>query len=294
VRIRSRAALVLGAIGLALAIAAGVAALVLTRGGGSAEVAGTADALIRVDAASGTVEQRFRLGRGVEGVAAGAGSVWVASVNDSAVWRVNPQTGRAQRITGFLEPHEVHVSESEGFAYVGFRDGIGEIDLATNKEAGTSLKGAIAPTQIDVGPLGTWTTGFVLRGFGFGDTVGKVVSIADFGTPTVPDKIPVEHTPVEGKGFEALADLTVGDTAIWVIGDLLEHAVYRVDPRTRQVARFPLPGPPGNVVWDAGAIWVTGVLDDVVWRVDAVSGQVTDTISVGRAPAGIAVTDDGV
>jgi YVTN family beta-propeller protein len=39
---------------------------------------------------------------------------------------------------------------------------------------------------------------------------------------------------------------------------------------------------------------VTGVLDDVVWRVDADSGQVTDTISVGRAPAGIAVTGDGV
>jgi DNA-binding beta-propeller fold protein YncE len=141
-------------------------------------------------------------------------------------------------------------------------------------------------STIAAGPLGLWAASQV-------HTLDRIAQ-SGFGIPQVTKRVPVERTPYEDQSHDMLADVAVGETAVWASGGLQEHAVFRVDPRTDAVTRLPLPSATGSIAVGAGAVWVAGPAEDVLWRLDPVAGRVTDTIPVCRGPAAVSVDERGV
>jgi streptogramin lyase/predicted Ser/Thr protein kinase len=288
VRVRSRVPLLLAVVGLTLAIGAGVAAFLLSRGGGPKELAGTTDSLVRIDPATNRVAERIRAGNGATGVAVGAGAVWLSSRDDGSVWRIDAQTREVTKILGFPQPGDVAVGRYS--IYVGFRDGVGEINRANlGLGASTVSLGTSGQTPgVVSGPLGVWAA----------DEIGRAVVRLQF-TPRLSNtgvvaRVPIEPVANEARGFDTLTGIAEGQGALWVTGDALEPALFRIDPATHRITRIPLPSAPGEVTAGAGAVWVAGQLEDVVWRLDPRSRTITDTIRVGRATSGIAVGSGAV
>jgi streptogramin lyase len=287
-RVRNRAPLLLIAIGAALAVGAAVAAVLLTRGGGVAAPAAATDSLVRIDPATNRVAGRAAAGPGATGVAVGAGAVWVSSRDEGSVWRIDAQTGEVRKIPGFPEPGDVAVGKDSIF--VGFRDGVGEINRA-NLSLGTDTVNLGTSGQrppVVSGPLGVWAADEI------GDAAVRLAFAPRLSATGVVTRIPIKPTPNEEAGFDTLTAIAEGAGSVWVTGDALEPVLFKVAPKTRRLTRIRLPSAPGPVAAGAGAVWIAGQLEDVVWRVDPRTGRVTDTIPVGRGPSGIAVDATGV
>jgi hypothetical protein len=94
-------------------------------------------------------------------------------------------------------------------------------------------------------------------------------------------------TPV---GRDVIA-VTTGEGAVWV---LREGAVVRVDPETGVIAGT-IPLPPSAIATDiaagSGGVWVANgaATGPAVYRIDANSNQLANTIELGNRPEGIAV-----
>ena len=144
-----------------------------------------------------------------------------------------------------------------------------------------------APT-VASGPLGVWVGDSTLPG------VHRLGIDPKRGATGVVQTVPIERGPNEAEGFNVLSAIAVGNDAVWVTGDAFEHTLFRIDPSTGGVARFPLPSAPGPVAVGSEEVWVAGMLENVVWRVDPHSGAVTHTIPVGGAVSDIAVGAHGV
>jgi YVTN family beta-propeller protein len=141
---------------------------------------------------------------------------------------------------------------------------------------------------VSAGKLGVWVADST------GPAVRRLAVDPTLGATNVVISVPIRRTGSETVGFNAISSLAVGDTAIWATGDIFEHALFRIDPVTHDVARFPLPSPPGPVATAPGAVWVAGQLESVVWRIDPLSGRITDTIAVGSTVSDLAASSDGV
>ena len=55
-----------------------------------------------------------------------------------------------------------------------------------------------------------------------------------------------------------------------------------------------LPPAPHSIAATNDAVWITGLLDDVVWRIDPDTGEIVTTTPAGRGASGIAVGETGV
>jgi tRNA A-37 threonylcarbamoyl transferase component Bud32/streptogramin lyase len=284
---RDRRQLAFAGIGLATLAIAGVAAILLTRGGSTGTLP-RQDSLVRIDPQGHRVTKRIAVGHGVSAVALGAGAVWVSAAGDSSLWRVDPRTGATHRVTGLTDPGDVVVTRAgnQALVYVGNYLGVAEIGPALSLD--TSSVPGVGPSEwsvprVSVGKLGVWV------GDSTRAAVERLALNPTLGGTSVVQTIPIPRSPNEAIGFNVLSSVAVGDRAVWATGDAFERALFRIDPHTRNVARYPLPSAPGPVAAGAGAVWVAGQLEDVVWRVDVRSGEVTDTIPVGRAVSDIAV-----
>ena len=289
---RGRRRLLLAGIALAILASSSIPAILLTRGG-SSEALPRSDSLVRIDPTTNRVTTRIDVGHGVRDVAIGGGAVWVSSSGDSSLWRVDPRTRNTHRVTGLTDPADVVVGGGGTHAsvFVANYFGVTEIgpslSLASGPVPGLGFTEWNAPT-IDAGPLGIWA------GDSGGPAVDRLALDPKLGATSVVSSIPIERGPNEAAGFMAISSIAVGDTAVWATGDAFEQVLFRIDPATRSVTRFPLPSAPGPVSAGAGAVWVAGVLEDVVWRVDPGSGKVTDTIPVGRAVSDVVAGPEGI
>jgi streptogramin lyase len=169
---------------------------------------------------------------------------------------------------------------------------LGVTEVGANLTPSTPVAG-LAPAEwnvpiVSVGKLGVWIADSTAP------AVRRLAIDPKLGATNVVVSIPIRRTGKETVGFNAISSLAVGDTAIWATGDTFEHALFRIDPVTHGVMRFPLPSAPGPVAAGAGAVWVAGQLADVVWRVDPRSGRVTDTIAVGKGVSDLAANAEGV
>ena len=87
-----------------------------------------------------------------------------------------------------------------------------------------------------------------------------------------------------------MRDMAIGEGALWVVGDVADRRVFKVDLRTGRILHATqLPFAPRSIAVGEGGVWVTGSIDDVLGRLDPDTGQVARTIHVPRGAAGVAV-----
>jgi YVTN family beta-propeller protein len=309
----SRAALA-GALLLAGAIA--TAAIELATGGSTPSLRVAPNEVGAIDVATDRVVARVAVGARPGPIAYGAGSLWIANLDDQTISRVNPRTlatqrtiALAQQPTGIAATRQaIWVTTSSitstsvavdridpEFDDVTVAVRLGDVadDTPTAVSGGTSLW--VAPYAGLVSRLDP-ATGQVLRqidpnaapaGLAVGDgavwmtdaEANTVTAIDADGTSAV---VPVEPSP---------AGIAIGDGGVWV-ADTGEDAVVRIDPQTHAVtATIPVGASPTGITVADGSVWVADSGDGTVDRIDPdpARPRVLATIPVGGRPQALAV-----
>jgi YVTN family beta-propeller protein len=275
----SRAPVVAALAGVA-AVTAGLLAFFLASG--SSPPARSGDSLVRIDPHTRKVEARIPVGK-AGAVAARGNTVWVAGKDDNTLSRIDGRTNRVELTTAArgrpadlaLGPSRVVVANgpSEGrVALINAATGVQESQFAV---AQGQFFGA---PSVATGSSGIWVAGGDRR-------IGRLdVLTGELLDPIVIPQPPAEHSDAVFSG------IAVGEGAVWVVGDPLEHTAWRIDESTGKVAAtIPLPFAPKDVAAGAGGVWITSQLDDTLSRLDPRTNRVTATITVGKGAAGVAV-----
>ena len=62
-----------------------------------------------------------------------------------------------------------------------------------------------------------------------------------------------------------MRDMAIGEGALWVVGDVADRRVFKVDLRTGRILHATqLPFAPRSIAVGEGGVWVTGSIDDVL------------------------------
>jgi YVTN family beta-propeller protein len=203
--------------------------------------------------AAGTVSATIPFGSELRAIASGEGAVWVASVEDGTIMRIDPATNEVVATipvsAGGDGPWDVVAGEGGVWVTVGKQahpSQVLRIDPATNE----------VDAHIDVDDAGVLATGLgaVWVGqFSQGDR-GQLLRI-DPTTNRVAATIPVGPEP---------QDVAVGGGAVWVLDDLT-YEIVQVDPTTNAPTTV-FDGTAGasagaaGVAYEAGAIWTVECL----------------------------------
>lgn len=289
--------------GAAVAMVAGMVALVLTLlGGGGVDVSApiaigspplriatapeaiwvTSEpdgTLTRLDPASGdVVGEPFTLGAGISGVAVGAGSVWVADPPTGEVLRVDPDSGAvSERVDVGGSPGPIVFGA--GRVWVADLDGAGlsVIEAKGSRVIRRGIGTHAAPLRLAVGGGGLWessaTTGSLRR--------------VDLSKLRVGGGILVGRGP---------AGVTVADGLVWVANSRA-GTVSTVDTTTQVVVgeQIPVGAQPGGIDAGTSTVWVAVTGDDAVARIDLQSGEREGApIQVGPEPGAVAVGESAV
>jgi YVTN family beta-propeller protein len=281
---RARWPLALAGVGAAL-LGAALLAFLLARGDGGAEQLPGRDSLVRIDPATSDVAATIRVGQNPSAVAVGdVPGVWVASRDDGAVWRVDPATNRiALRASAHGKPTEIAVSGPEAIVSNGPQDAnLAVIHAPSGREENViSLAaggGFLGSARVAAGESGIWVAGADRR-------VGRL----DLAANKIVDPVLIEP-PRDERRNAYFSGIAVAEDAVWVVGDVLDPRLWRIDPAIGEVsAAIRLPFAPKDVAVGAGAVWVTSQLDDTVSRIDPRTNGITATVPVGRGAAGLAV-----
>ena len=272
-----------------LVVAAGVASFLgvyLLRGRGTP--AGPHGVLLRLDPARNTVVgNRVAIGADPTGIAVGADRVWITTLADSSIWRVDTRSLAATRITAHGAPIGVAFRNGLGFVadsidgpWGGAGKGVGEVTIvpadgaATSQTIHTGTAMAIAS-----GPEGLW--------------VAREVDAARLSIESSIAANVAQHVPLPPSLGEHSA-VAVGAGGVWVLVGALGHRLLRIDPVHRRVTTIPLPFAPAGVAAGPEGVWVTAQLDDVVARIDPVKNRIVATVKVGREPLSVAVGEGAV
>jgi ABC-type branched-subunit amino acid transport system substrate-binding protein len=96
--------------------------------------------------------------------------------------------------------------------------------------------------------------------------------------------------PTDERADVFFSGLAVSRDSTWVIGDPNEPSLWRIDAGTGRLAQtIHLPYAPRDVAVGAGGVWVTSQLADRLLRIDPASGRITADVATGRGAASVAV-----
>jgi YVTN family beta-propeller protein len=287
--VRDRRHLLLAVAGVALAVAAALAAFLLSRGDGGPSKPSTkptlaleADALQRIDPKTNKLAATFRLGSDPTGVAVGDGAVWVIHLDDNRISKIDPRTNAVVATGSAPGPRAVTVGG--GSIWVANGDGaVTQFDPAGANVHGVAIPGTVRPVELAAyGSGAVWIasplTGFVAR---INPGSGSVSAAVDTGA-------------LRG----ALKGIAVGEGAVWVSSsDILadDYGVSRLDPATnRVIANVPLRLGAEGVSAGEGAVWVANSLGGSVSQIKPATNTVVRTIPVGEDPVGVAAAGGAV
>lgn len=312
-----RRPLVIGAASgvLAAAVAIPVFALAGGSGGSAATLSGNVDdnAVGVVDAASRTLTAQTTGVDDPQGVATGAGAIWVSSGGKSLV-KIDPRTHDVeQTIDVGNGPQGVAVSGRDVWVANSLDGTVSRVSADTNHEVDHYTVGN-TPTGVAAGNGSIWVTnagdGTVMqldarsgalertldlhspvRGIAYGggsvwvtDPVGNAVTRVPVASPSATTTIDV------GSGPSAIA---YGAGRVWVANNLA-GTVSRIDPsRNIQDGAFPVGAAPNGVAVTPSAVWVSDEIDGTLVHVDPKSGGASPT-SVGGRPEGVGVAQGSV
>jgi branched-chain amino acid transport system substrate-binding protein len=278
----SRWPLAVAAVGLALLVAALLAYVLMQDT--PASTPATNGRLVRIDPTTNEPSEAIQVGNEPNAVAVAPTGVWIANRGDGTVWRVDPNTNLVSlKTSAHGEPTELAVTSTRAFVVNGPQDAnITVIDGATGREenvislaSGGFFQGAA--------PIGTNERDVWLGG------ADRRVSRMD--VITAERENPLFIAPPADEGSDAyFSSVAVDDGEVWVIGDPLDHRLWRIDAQTGELtATVALPFAPKDVAVGERGVWVSSQVDDTLVRVDPASGSVTDTVPVGAGAAGVAV-----
>jgi YVTN family beta-propeller protein len=296
-------------------IAAAVAIPVFALGGGGGGGGGSADvapnSLAIIDPASNGVVGSVAVGVRPSSVTAGAGSIWVANLEDRTLSRIDPRTLSLQR-TISLDATPTGIAAGSGAIWVanGLLGNVSRIDPSINQVTGTvevtersssgvvavgggsvwavfgnSALGRIDPVRNRLGASG------IAGGTPSGIAVGEgAVWVANSSENTVSRILPETASSVAtitvGRQPSGIA---VGEGAVWV-SDRGDDLVSRIDPGSSSQISIPVGDGPAGIAVGAGAVWVANADDGTVSRIDPQLRAVVATIGVGGRPVGVAVS----
>jgi YVTN family beta-propeller protein len=309
--------LLLGLAVVALGVAAAVVTALVVRDD-SAPVVVPANSVAAIDPATNRVLETAILPTGVRPgpVAGGGGSVWVGSLDDALLTRVDLATGKVVKNVSLpATPDAIDVAR--GFVWVvnGRLGRLFRVDPQlytwSEQELGTRST-RYTNAGVDLGEGFVWTA--------FGDsTIARVhprtlagesagsggtgpaalvvaydaVWVANSGSSTVQrfDKETFQTGAVQpftvGRTPRGIA---AGDGAIWLVCTD-DDTVWRIDGSlgSRAGLTIPVGDGPTSVAFGAGAVWITNTAAGTVSRIDPAKNEVVKTVAVGNAPSGIAV-----
>ena len=294
-----------------MVIAAAIAVVLLSQSDGRPALPSTkptlalkADALQRIDPKTNKLVATAAVGHNPSAVAVGAGAVWVGSVEDSTVLRLDPATNQvtAKWTTG--GPDAIAVGNGKVWV-VNSDSTLTRIDPATLAVSSSPNSGYLA---VAVGEGALWTLAFqgltrINRG---GDVVRTIKGVccyavaSGYGGAWTMDDSGVWHVDAGTNRIVAeipIRDpggLAVGAGGVWVTSSSLDR-LFEIDPKKNQVERSIRVGDgPAGVAVGEGDVWVANYRDGTVSRIDPQSGTVVSTIEVGRYPTSIAAGAGGV
>jgi YVTN family beta-propeller protein len=249
-------------------------------GAGAVWVTDSADDLLsRINPATHAVVDQIPVGHGPAGVAVGGGEVWVANQLDGTVSEVNPGIGP----TGSPAPVGPAIPVGIGPSAVAF--GFGSVWVANVTSDTLTRIDAATGKVVTAIPLGSVPAG-VAVGFG---SVWVAAQESGLLLRVDPGSDQVEQQPISvGQSPDGVA---VGAGSVWVAD--AGGAVVRFDPRTGSWRTITVGGEPAGVAYADGAVWVANSLAGAVDRIDPAAGAV-QRIPLGNEPAGLAAAGSRV
>jgi YVTN family beta-propeller protein len=254
-------------------LAAIAAVLVVGTTRGVAQLAAGPDTVGVIDGARGDLGAVVTgVGR-PNGIAYGAGAVWITDSADDLLLRADPA---GQVIDSIPVGHgPAGVTVGDGLVWVANElDGtVSEVNPGAGRQVGAPIGVGTGPDAIAFGFGSVWVANVT------DDTLSRI----DAATGVVTATIPLGSTPVA---------IATGDGAVWVIsqdaGELLD-----IDPADNRPSRaVVIAGSPDGLAVGAGRVWVADT-GGTVSSFDPRTGKVR-TIKVGSAPAGVAYSGGAV
>ena len=288
-QLRARSAwLFVGAGAVFVAVAAGIVALLVTRGSAVALAAAAPNSLAQIDAKSGKLVAQVPVGSAPTAVAADGEHVWVADGASQELLEIDSRAHRIRSRTHLPTIPTEAVSTPEAVWLTGPLDASGgvlmRVDVATRAVRVIRVHGPFVadlfapavPNALAIAGEEVWT-----------DTVhGDLVRVVRQHARNL--RIKRQHS-VDG--------LAYGDGSIWVTSSV-DDSVLRLDAESGKLAAAPIriasiPGrraaSPGGVAYGEGSVWVADALTDRLTRIDPKTNSVSETIPVGRRPTAVAV-----
>ncbi len=262
----------LTAAALAGLVVAAVAGSVLVLGG-SSETMVPANSIVALDS-SGSVETTVLVGARPVAMAASAGSLWVANLDDETVTRVDLSSRQAARtIPVGNAPTALAASKSSVWVAAG-DDDVSRIDPRYDRVTSTrslAVFGAFFAGRTAARPL--------LRAF------GSLWVVSPDGVISRVDPSTVRPTGSVGVGTAPSA-IAAGAGAVWVTNNA-DGTVTRIDPATLLAKTIPVGHGPTGVSVDADGAWIANSGDNTVVRIDTGTNAVAATTPVGDGPTAV-------
>ena len=228
-------------------------------GAGAVWISDNADnMLLQVDSA-GQVIDRIPVGHGPAGVAVADGEIWVANELDGTVSEVNPGSGtQVAVITAGIGPDTIASGYGSVWVANVTSDTLSRIDAATGDVVSTISLGG-SPAGLAVGAGAVWV---------ISQDTSELLRV-DPGDNRLSQAIAIGQSP-EG--------LAVGAGSVWVTDT--GGTVSRFDPRTGKVRTIKVGGAPAGVAFADGAVWAANTASGTVSKIDPRTGA-TPVIAVG-------------
>jgi streptogramin lyase len=237
---------------------------------------------VRIDAGNDKVVQTVGVGNDPDSVALSSGRVWVANFSDGTVSRIDPTTSDILTIPVNGTP--LGLAVHAGVVFVVNGPPANSLTLINTTSGNAydlvSLRNAAASgtAVVAAGRSGVW----------LGDNQTATLAHVD-PSPAQTKRVRIAARLPLRRNAE-LNGLAVGADDVWAIGNSLDRRLWRVDSRTgRILAVTRLPIAPRRVALGAGAVWVTGEVEDVLLRIDPRTARVVDRFEVGAGASGVAV-----
>jgi YVTN family beta-propeller protein len=270
-----RRPLVIGAVVLVLAAAVAVAAVVLLRRPGHHSGHVDPSAVGAIDQRTGSILGQIHAETAPTDAAAGAGSLWVTSIDGGTLLRIDP---KALQLRDTIEV-------GNGPTGVAFANGM--VWVANSLDGTVSRIDPSVDRIVQTIPVGSGPTG-IAAGYGFvwatntaDETLSRIDPASGRVTATIPTTVPSRN-------------VAVGAGAVWVTDDTGKDAL-RIDPQTNRItAAVGVGNGPDGLAFADGSLWVANGLDGTVSRVDPEAAKVTATIATGASPGGLAGGGKGI
>ncbi len=229
------------------------------------------DLLLRVNSAAQVID-RIPVGRGPAGVTVGDGEVWIANELDGTVSEVNADAGTpVATIPVGIGPSMIAFGYGSVWVASETGDFLSRINATTGDVTATIRLGS-SPTAIAAGFGAIWVTS---------QETGELLRVHP-GDDRPSLAVAVGQSP-DG--------VAVGAGSVWVADT--GGALTRFDPQTGRVRTTKVGGALSDVVYSGGAVWVTNTMTGVVSRIAPQTG-VTQLVHLGNEPTDLAAAGNHV